>query len=319
MNSQTQNNQTPRTVAITGSTGLLGTGLAAFLSGRGHTIRPVVRSQPKAGEIEWSVADETIDAHALVGVDTVVHLAGESLFGLWTEAKKRRILESRVQGTGLIARTIAGLDDGPKTLICASAVGYYGDRGDELLDESSSPGDDFLAEVVKQWEAAADPAREAGVRVVHMRAGVFLTTRGGALPKMLPAFRMGVGGKLGKGDQYFAWVAFDDVVRAFHHAMITEQLHGPVNVVAPDRVTNEQFTETLGEVLHRPTFMTVPAFALKAIFGEMGESTLLSGQCVASRRLLDSGFTFEFGLLEPALRHVLGKTPHAPLQTTPAE
>lgn len=299
--------QARQTVAITGASGLVGAALAPFLETGGHTPIAVVRSESEPDEIRWSVAEKTIDADRFRGVDTVVHLAGEPLVGRWTDAKKKRILDSRVEGTRLIAETLAALDDGPKTLICASAVGYYGRTGDEQVDETSPAGDDFLARVCQQWEAAAAPAREAGIRVVHLRFGVVLSAAGGALAKMLPAFKMGVGGKLGSGDQWFSWVALDDVIGAIYHAMFTDELAGPVNVTAPRPVTNEQFTETLGEVLHRPTFMTVPKLAVKAAFGEMGEATLLGGQRVFPRRLIDTGFVFEFNELEEALRHELGK------------
>jgi uncharacterized protein (TIGR01777 family) len=268
---------------------------------------PVVREQAGEGEIRWSVTEQAIDASAFEGVDTVVHLAGESLNQRWTEETKRRIVDSRVKGTRLIAETLAGLEDGPRTLISASAVGYYGNRGNEMLDESGAPGDTFLAEVCKKWEAAADPAREAGVRVVHLRFGVILTPKGGALKKMLPVFKMGIGGSLGGGDQYMSWVALDDVVGAIYHTMFTPELVGPVNVCAPKPVTNAEFTEILGDVLGRPTFMKVPGLAIKAMFGEMGEETVLEGQRVFPRRLLDSGFVFEFSDLESALRHELGK------------
>jgi hypothetical protein len=301
--------QPRKTVAITGASGLIGSQLSAFLQTGGHTVRPVVRNQSAgADEIYWSVDEQEIDASAFEDVDVVVHLAGESLAsGRWTDAKKRRILDSREQGTKLLCEALAGLDDPPEALLSASAVGYYGDTGDTIVDEQSGPGDTFLAEVCKRWEAAAQPARDAGIRVVHPRLGVVFTPEGGALAEMLTPFKLGVGGKLGSGDQYMSWVAPDDVVGAFNFLMMRDDLDGPFNITSPNPVTNKQFTKALGRVISRPTILPVPSFGIKMLFGEMGQEMLLEGQRAIPTRLQDTGFEFEFVGIEDALRHVMGE------------
>jgi hypothetical protein len=292
---------------ISGATGLIGTALAARVRRSGHDVVPLVRRPLRPGEraIRWDPAAGTIDRAALEGCDVVVQLAGESVLGYWTAAKKRRIRESRVAGTRLVSEAIAGLAQRPRVLLAASAIGYYGDRGAEELTERSAPGNDFLAQVAREWEAATAPAAQAGVRVVNLRFGVVLTPAGGALAKMLPAFRLGLGGPIGSGAQYFSWIALDDVLDAILHALATASLAGPVNVTAPHPVTSLELARTLGRVLRRPAVLPVPALALRLIFGAESAALLQSSQRVVPQRLLASGFRFRFPDLEPALRHLL--------------
>jgi uncharacterized protein (TIGR01777 family) len=302
-------------IAITGSHGLIGSALVPFLTTGGHEVRRLVRPGGRhqsdgagaAGDIPWDPAGMRLDPAALEGVDAIVHLAGEVVSERWTPEHKRAIRESRVNGTRLLAQTIAAMTRPPGVFISASAVGYYGDGGQRLLDESAPPGTDFLARVSQEWEQAARPAAERGVRVVHPRFGVVLSPAGGALAKLLPPFKLYGGGKLGSGKQWMSWVALDDVVGALHHLLFTESLAGPVNVVTPNPVTNEEFGQTLGRVLHRPAKLTVPGFVVRAMFGEMGETMLLAGQRLVPRRLLESGFRFRYPTLEEALRFELGR------------
>ncbi|HEX7242851.1 MAG TPA: TIGR01777 family oxidoreductase [Longimicrobiaceae bacterium] len=296
-------------VAVTGASGLIGSALVRALRAEGRRVVRLVRSrpQPGSGDVAWDPERGEIDAAGLEGVDAVVHLAGENVAQPWTAEAKRRIRESRERGTRLLARALAGLSDRPGVLVSASAIGFYGDRGDETLDESSGPGGGFLAEVCEGWEAAADPARDAGVRVVHPRIGVVLTPQGGALAKLLVPFRLGVGGKVGSGRQWMSWVALEDVVEALRFALREDALSGPANLTAPSPVTNEEFTRVLGRVLHRPTLFAVPGAALKLVMGQMAEEALLAGQRVLPRALLDAGFEFRHPELEGALRAALGK------------
>lgn len=298
---------TPLQVAVTGASGLIGSAVVARLQAAGHTIKRLVRrSAAEPDEVAWDPDGGTIDAQSLSGVDAVLHLAGESIAaGRWTAAKKMRIRESRVRGTRLVAETLQNLDPKPKVLVAASAIGYYGDRGTDQLDETSGPGEGFLVEVCRAWEAATDPAREAGIRVVNGRVGVVLSSQGGALPRMLTPFKAGLGGKVGSGKQYMSWIALDDVARAFHFAVETEMLSGPVNFVSPAPVTNAQFTKTLGRVLRRPTVLPLPAFAARLALGQMADELLLASARVVPARLTEAGFSFEYPQLEPALRHVL--------------
>jgi uncharacterized protein (TIGR01777 family) len=294
-------------ILVTGASGLVGHRLVPSLESSGHEVLRLVRNAP-AGEreVRWDPSKGTIDAGALEGVDAAVHLAGENLAeGRWTEEKKRRIRESRVKGTKLISETLAGLARKPEVLVSASAVGFYGDRGDEVLTEESSSGDGFLADVCREWERATEAAEGAGVRVAHMRFGVILSGEGGALKKMLFPFRMGVGGKLGDGRQYMSWVTLDDAVGAIEHALENKTLRGPVNTVAPQPVTNYEFTKAMGSALSRPTILPAPAFALRLLFGEMADATLLSSQRAEPLRLKESGFVFKYPEIEGALRHVL--------------
>jgi len=295
-------------VVLTGSSGLIGSALVAALGRDGHDVARLVRSgaDPAQGRFAWDPAADVLDPRALEGAGAVVHLAGESVAGRWTDSKKRRILESRVTGTRLVAEQLAAMDRPPGVLVCASAIGFYGKRGERPLEEGDPGAHDFLADVVKQWEAACEPARQAGVRVVNTRFGIVLSRSGGALKAMLPAFRLGVAGRLGSGRQGFSWVAIDDVVAAIGYAIESQQIAGPVNVTAPHPVTNEEFTKTLGQVLHRPTVLPAPAFALRLALGEFSQE-VLAGVKVLPRRLQDSGFEFSYPELEPALRHVLGR------------
>jgi uncharacterized protein (TIGR01777 family) len=292
-------------IAITGASGLIGNALVPHLTQAGHRVLRLVRRTPGPGEIEWDPAAGRLDPAALTGVDVVIHLAGETISTRWTPDKKRRILESRRQGTTLIARTIAALNPLPLTLISASAVGIYGDRGSELLTEQSAPGTGFAPEVAQLWEASTDPAREAGIRVLNLRFGLVLSADGGVLGKMLPPFKLGLGGTLGHGDQWMSWVSLSDLLGAVNHVMATPDLAGPVNVTAPNPVTNREFTRTLGQVLHRPTPFPVPPFALRMVFGEMADELLLGGTRVIPEKLVQSGYRFQYAELEPALRSVL--------------
>jgi hypothetical protein len=298
-------------ILLSGSTGLVGSALVPFLTTGGHEVVRLVRAQSKSGEtgITWDPASGQLDAAALEGFDAVVHLAGEGIAAArWTAQQKARIRDSRVQGTRLLAERLAGLKSPPRVFVSASAVGYYGDRGDEVLTEESPRGTGFLADVCRDWEAAADPARRAGMRVVNTRFGVILSPRGGALKQMLTPFQLGAGGVVGSGRQYMSWIALDDVIGALHHVLTRAELSGPVNVTAPRPATNREFTKTLGRVLARPTLVPVPAFAARLAFGEMADELLLSSARVEPRKLLETGYAFRFPELEGALRHVLGKT-----------
>jgi uncharacterized protein len=299
----------PLRVAVTGASGLIGSALTRRLEADGHAVLRLVRHAPKgAGEARWDPASGQVDASALEGVDAVVNLAGENVGERWTDERRRRIRQSRVDGTHLLATTLAGLPRKPKVLVNASAVGIYGDRGDERVDEMSAPGGGFLAEVVRDWEAATAPAAEAGIRVVLPRFGVVLTARGGALAKMLTPFRLGAGGTMGGGRQWMSWVSLDDAVNVLYLALVDERLSGPINVVA-DAVTNEEFTRTLAKVLHRPALVPVPSFALKLAFGEMARETILISQRVDHRMLTQLGYSFAHPELEGALRAAVAESP----------
>ena len=294
-------------VLISGATGLIGSALTHELEAKGHTVRRLTRHPRQEGDIRWDIDAGTVDGD-LSGIDAVVHLAGESIAeGRWTEEKKRRILESRRKGTRLLAEKVAGLDEPPSVMVSVSATGYYGDRGNELLTEESESGDLFLSEVCREWEAAADPAREAGVRVVHPRLGIVLGTEGGALGATLPIFKLGGGGKIGSGGQYWSWVSFDDVIGVILHVMDSEDLSGPVNVITPDSPTNAEYTRVLGKVLNRPTLFTVPAPAARIILGEITDELLLASARVEPVRLQETGYSFRHPELEGALRHLLGR------------
>jgi len=303
-------------VAITGATGFIGSALSERLRSAGHAVVRLVRpashvQAPQAAGVataEWDPGRSTLDRDRLAGVEAVVHLAGESIAGgRWTQARKAAIRESRVRGTGSLASALAQLDPRPSVFVCASAIGYYGDRGAELLDEKAAPGRGFLSEVVQAWEAAADPARAAGIRVAHVRFGLVLDPAGGALAKMLPPFRLGIGGRLGSGRQFMSWVSRADVVGAILHAIATPALQGPVNVVAPGPVTNAEFTHALGRALGRPARIPVPATAIRLLFGEMGEELLLSSARVLPARLRETGYRFQDQELERTLRELLAR------------
>jgi uncharacterized protein len=294
-------------ILISGSHGLVGTALIKSLASEGDDIFRLVRYAPSSEtEIEWSPERYSIALARLEGFDAVVHLAGESIAeGRWTDEKKKRIRESRVKGTRLLGDALANLTNPPRTFVCASAIGYYGDRGDQLLTEASAPGKDFLSDVCVEWEKATALASEKGIRVVNCRFGIILDAEGGALKKMLPPFRMGVGGKIGSGKQWMSWIALVDVVDGIKFALANDSIRGPVNFVAPAPVTNARFTTTLGKVLSRPTIFPIPAFGVRLLFGEMADALLLSSQRVESAVLQSSGYLFKYAQLEGALRHVL--------------
>lgn len=275
----------------------------------GRRIRRVVRSEADRGpdDILWDPARGALPSDSLEGVEGVVHLAGEPVGERWSGDKKRRIRESRVKGTSLLARTLASMKRPPGVLVSASAIGIYGDRGAEELAESSRLGTDFLAGVSREWEAAADPARQAGIRVVHPRFGVVLSPEGGALGKLLPPFKLGLGGKIGSGQQWVSWIGLHDAVRAIRFLLDTPDVSGPVNVVAPVPVTNGALTEAVGHAIGRPTIATVPEFAIRLAMGEMADATLLASQHVVPRRLLEAGFRFDYPEIEEALRAELGE------------
>jgi len=294
-------------ILIAGASGLVGSALVSKLKAEGAEVTPLVRSAAKSGEIEWHPDRGSIDAPALQGCDAIINLAGDGIAnGRWTEEKKRRILDSRVNGTRLLCETVANLSRKPKAFINASAVGFYGSRGDELVDEDSGPGEGFLASVCRQWELATAPAEQAGIRVVKLRFGVILAKGGGIMGSILGPFKFGLGGKIGSGDQVMSWVAMDDVVAAISFILQNESLRGPINVVAPHPVTNEEFTKTLGHVLSRPTALAMPAFAVRLAFGEMADEMLLTSQRVIPKKLNDAGYEFQQPELEGALRKHLG-------------
>lgn len=294
-------------ILVTGSSGLIGSALIALLNDEGHEVLRLVRSAPEnESEVRWDPRGASIEAEKLAGIDAAVHLAGENIAdGRWTDEKKQRIRLSRIEGTRLLSETLAGLQPRPRVLVSASAIGIYGDRGDEVLTEESAPGSGFLADVCREWEAATAPAEESGIRVVHVRFGVVLSPTGGALAKMLTPFKMGIGGKVGSGEQYMSWIALDDVVGAIEFALTNEAVSGAVNVVAPKPQTNLEFTKTLGSVISRPTILPVPAFALRLAFGEMADAALLASARVEPARLLATGYQFKYPQLEGALRHLL--------------
>ena len=295
-------------ISVTGSSGLIGSALVPFLTAQGHEVGRVVRSTTAAGDWRWDPGAGHVDAGAVNGKDAVVHLAGETIAaGRWSAARKARIRDSRVHGTRVVAEAVARADPRPKALLCASAMGFYGDRGDERLTEASAPGRGILSEVSREWEEACAPAREQGVRVVNLRFGIVLSPAGGALAKMLLPFRLGAGGVVGSGKQWWSWVGLDDAVGAIQHALVTPGLSGPVNVVAPNPVTNAEFTRTLGRVLARPTLFPVPVFAARLAFGEMADALLLASARVVPERLQQTGCMFHHPELEGALRHLLGR------------
>lgn len=302
-------------VAITGATGLIGRALAASLAAEGREIVVVSRGADAAARmpgvavdrvVVWDPARGEIDAAGLEGIDAVVHLAGETIAGLWTRRKRERIRESRVRGTELIAGTLARLDRPPAAFLSASAVSYYGDRPhDTPLDEAAAPGTGFLAETAVAWEAATRPAEAAGIRTARLRFGVVLAPRGGLLGAIVPIFRLGLGGRLGSGSQLVSWIALADVVAAIRHILARPALTGPVALVSPNPATNAEFARVLARVLGRPAFLAVPAFLLRALPGRMADEVLLGGARVVPRRLEESGFRFAYPELEAALRRVL--------------
>jgi uncharacterized protein (TIGR01777 family) len=305
-------------IAVTGSTGLVGSALVPFLKSRGHSLLRIVRSaNDSTGEdIAWDPSTGRIDAGRLEALDAVVHLAGENVAARrWDDEQKERIRASRVQGTWLLCQTLAKLQQPPGALVSASAIGFYGDRGEQELDEESPSGNGFLSEVCRAWEAATKPATEAGVRVVHVRFGIILSPKAGALSKMLKPFRLGLGGRIGSGRQWMSWIALDDALGCIDHMIGNSSLRGPVNMVTPNPVTNREFTTTLGRILRRPTLLPIPRFMARLAFGEMANELLMASTRVVPRALIDSNYQYLYSDLEGALRHLLGKdqTVHAPL------
>jgi len=298
-------------VLVSGASGLIGSALLTSLRASGWTIVRLVRGQAGAkssdnGQISWN-PEADFPPETVSGFDAVIHLAGESIFGRWTDAKKAKIIKSRVAGTLNLAKSLAQAEEKPKVFICSSAIGYYGNRGDELLREESAPGAGFLAQVCQEWEEATTPAVQADIRTVHIRTGVVLSTRGGALGAMLTPFKLGVGGRIADGQQWMSWIDLQDMVGAIFHILKNDLLQGPVNMVAPKPVTNTEFTKTLASVLSRPAILPIPAFAVKAVFGEMGEELLLASQKVEPGKLISSGYPFRFRDLRASLQAILDR------------
>jgi hypothetical protein len=296
-------------VLISGSSGFIGSALTAFLQQKGHATKRLLRKEPESqNDLYWDPENGVLDKISLAGLDAVVHLAGENIAGSrWSPEKKARIRDSRLKGTRLLATALAGLTTPPQVLICGSAMGYYGDRGEEVLNEESPPGKGFLADLCQEWEAAAEPAVKKGIRVVHTRFGLVLSGSGGALGAMLTPFRLGAGGKIGSGNQFWSWIALDDVTGVIQYVLATESLRGPVNTSTPNPVTNSEFTRTLGKVLKRPTLFPMPAFAARAAFGEMADEMLLASTRMAPQSLIAAGYNFLYPELEGALHHALAR------------
>jgi hypothetical protein len=299
--------QPRRTVAITGGTGMIGTALTWLLRTGGHTVRWVTRKPDAArGDIGWDPDRGVLDPADLAGVDAVVHLAGASVGERWTPEHKASIRSSRELGTRTLVKTLVAMSTPPEVLVSGSAIGYYGDTGSKLIDETSPIGGDFLADVSREWEGASAPAADAGIRVAVARTGVVLSPTGGALAKMLPAFQLGGGGPLGSGKQWMSWISLDDEIGALYFMLMNRACRGVYNLTAPAPVVNAEFASTLGHVLHRPALLPVPAFALTALFGEMAQATILGGQRVLPVRLQEAGFSFQHPTLDAALRFELG-------------
>jgi len=300
----------PIKILMTGASGLLGSALIPFFTTGGHIVHTLVRRVPfpEKDESFWDPEKKKLDPSVFDGADAVIHLAGEHIGeGRWTDEKKRIIIESRTKGTSLIADTISKLSSPPPVLICASAIGYYGNRGDKILTEDDQPGDDFISKVCSKWEKSAQATVDKGIRTVFMRIGIALSPAGGALSRLLLPFRAGLGGKIASGSQYMSWVGIDDVIGAFFHVLADNKIAGPVNVVSPNPVTNLEFTKTLGKVLARPAVFSIPAAAINLAFGEMGREVLLSSTRVMPQKLIESGYRFRNPDLSGALSHLLGK------------
>jgi hypothetical protein len=299
------------TVAISGASGLIGSQLTAFLTAGGHAVKRLTRSRPVAEDaIYWNPREEAIDEEKLEGIDAVIHLAGENVFALrWTEAKKDSIMHSRRVGTRLLAEALAGLDDPPEVFLSASGVSYYGDHGTDTVTEDTPPPRDpgFLSKVCRVWEQATQPAADAGIRTAQFRTGIVLTPAGGALQLMLPPFRLGLGGRIGAPDQYFPWIALDDVIGGYVHGLWTEAVEGPVNLTAPEPATMDAYAKTLAGVLNRPALLNVPGSAVRAALGEIADAMLLQSTRALPKKLQDTGYTFRYPALDGALRHLLGK------------
>ncbi len=297
-------------ILVTGSSGLVGSSLVPYLTGAGHFVARLVRHNPvrERGDILWEPVSAKIERAKLEGFDAVIHLAGENLLGLWTSGRKQRLIASRVQATEFLSESLAALQQRPKILLSASAIGYYGSRGDQWLNEQTPAGTGFVAELCQDWERATAIAERAGLRVVNMRFGLVLSRRGGLLAQMLPLFRTGLGGPLGLGRQYMSWITMDDLLGVVQHLLSRDNLRGPINVVAPDPVTNRDFTRTLGRVLRRPALLPVPSPLLRLLPGGMADQTMLASQRVEPGELRQSGYKFVFPELEDALRHLTEKS-----------
>jgi hypothetical protein len=295
-------------VLVTGSHGLIGGEVVTRLTGAGHFVVRLVRSNPDRarGDVLWDPVTGDLERTALKDIDAVIHLAGENLLGLWTRRKKERIHKSRVVATEYLAEALAGLTPRPKTFICASAIGIYGDRGDAWLNESSPAGDGYLARLCRDWEDATRIAASSGIRVANIRIGLVLTPRGGALGGMLPAFKMGIGGRLGNGRHYMSWITIDDLVDAILFILENPSLEGPVNLTSPEPVTNREFTKALARAIHRPAFLPVPAFMLKALPGNMASEAFLASTRVTPEKLQRAGFKFQHATLDGALDDLVG-------------
>ncbi len=294
-------------VLVTGSSGLVGSALVESLAANGHLAIRLPRGSSGNGPA-WDPYAGTVDLEGAEDIDVVVHLAGENISdGRWNGAKKARIIDSRVKGTRLLAEFFAAADHKPRAIVSASAVGFYGDSGEMVVDESSEPGDGFLADVCKKWEEATAAAVQAGIRVVNIRLGVVLSAAGGALKKMLLPFKLGAGGVIGSGNQFMSWISIEDVIEAIQYAMVNDSLLGPVNLVSPNAVTNREFTQALGQALHRPTMFPMPAFAARLVFGEMADELLLAGTRTAPRKLMECGYEFRHPELTEALDNLLKK------------
>jgi len=292
-------------VLISGASGMVGTALSEALKAERHRVTILTRGNAGEGQVFWDPLKGALDSAALTGIDAVVHLAGENIAGRWTASKKKAIRDSRILGTQTLSNALLNMNTPPKVMICASAIGYYGNRGDEMLTESSAAGTGFLPEVCKDWEAASAAVEKAGIRRVLLRIGVILSTKGGALAKMLTPFKMGVGGVIGSGTQYMSWISLNDVIGAILFALNNQTLSGPVNLVAPNAATNREFTKTLGKVLGRPTIFPMPAFAAKLLFGEMANDLLLGSTRVKPERLAQAGYAFMDPQLEEAFEAVV--------------
>lgn len=301
-------------ILVSGARGLVGSALVPLLAAGGHRVVRLVRTESADAQtsirddaqVVWNPQAGDVHPDAFEGFDAVIHLAGENIAsGRWTDGRKRRIRDSRVVGTRRLCKVLAQCARPPKVFLCASAIGYYGDRGDEVLTEQSAPGTGFLADVCREWEAAVEPLATAGPRIVRLRIGVVLSPGGGALKKMLLPFRLGLGGVIGDGTQYLSWIALDDVAGVIRHALETDSVSGPVNVVSPEPVTNRDYTRTLGKVVARPTMLPLPAFAARLALGEAADALLLASTRVEPARLTQTGYTFRYPLLEGALRHLL--------------
>ena len=298
-------------VLITGSTGLLGTELQRSFTEKGYDLLLASRKEPKdEHHIQWSIEDGFTDPDKLEGVDVVVHLAGENVSGLrWTDEKKKAIRDSRVLGTRNVVDAISKLKNKPKVFVASSAIGFYGERGEEEVTESSAAGDNFLAGVCKEWEAESRRAEDAGIRTVLLRTGIVLSKDGGALATMLTPFKLGVGGVVGSGKQWMSWISLEDEIAVINYVIENENIRGAVNAVSPNPVTNHDFTKTLGEVLYRPTFLPLPEFAVSMIFGEMGDALLLASTKVMPKRLEDAGFEFKYPNLKEAIEKAVSEPP----------